>query len=113
MRKRISSLFLGIVIGALIFGSAVAYAYESQIYVSFLPLKYYFNGEQKFPSGDQVGFVYNGSTYVPLRFIAESLGQSVNWDGNTSSIFINSHTNEESVIFDSLTGPLSVNANLN
>lgn len=31
----------------------------------------------------------NGKTLVPLRFIAESLGASVKWDGNSSSVIIN------------------------
>lgn len=35
-----------------------------------------------------MGFVYEGTTYVPLRFMAESLGKEVAWDGKTSSIFV-------------------------
>lgn len=27
--------------------------------------------------------IINGSTYVPVRFVAESLGAEVNWDNNT------------------------------
>lgn len=33
-------------------------------------------------------FVYGGTTYVPLRYISESLGKEVNWDGNTGTIYI-------------------------
>jgi len=35
-------------------------------------------------------FVYNGKTMVPLRFIAESLGMAVKWDGATKTITISS-----------------------
>lgn len=34
--------------------------------------------------------IINGSTYVPARFVAESLGADVNWDNNTKSILVNS-----------------------
>jgi len=35
--------------------------------------------------------VVNGSTLVPARFIAESLGAKVDWDNNTRSVLINSN----------------------
>lgn len=34
--------------------------------------------------------IINGSTMVPVRFIAESLGANVDWDDNTKSVLINS-----------------------
>jgi endonuclease YncB( thermonuclease family) len=34
--------------------------------------------------------IINGSTYVPARFVAESLGAEVNWDNNTKSVLVNS-----------------------
>jgi DNA-binding beta-propeller fold protein YncE len=34
-------------------------------------------------------FIKNGRTYVPLRFISESIGGSVNWDGNEKKVMIN------------------------
>jgi LysM repeat protein len=43
-------------------------------------------------NGKQVGmnpsFVYNGKTMVPLRFVSESLGMTVKWDGDTKTITI-------------------------
>ena len=40
--------------------------------------------------------IINGSTYVPLRFVSESLGAEVVWDGTTKSVFIkNTFTKEE------------------
>ncbi len=40
-------------------------------------------------SEDSKPFIYNGSTYVPLRYISESMGKKVLWDGDTKSIYIN------------------------
>jgi hypothetical protein len=47
-----------------------------------------FDGEQKIPPKNQEGFVYQGTTYVPLRFVAESLGKEVEWDQETLSIYV-------------------------
>lgn len=34
--------------------------------------------------------IINGSTMVPARFVAESLGAKVDWDNNTKSVLVNS-----------------------
>jgi hypothetical protein len=33
-------------------------------------------------------FIYNGTTYLPVRVIAEALGQYVEWDVSTNSVYI-------------------------
>ena len=38
---------------------------------------------------DAKPFVYNGRTYVPIRFVSETLGKQVQWDGTTSTVYIN------------------------
>lgn len=90
MRKKlVVSHLVAILIGGLMFGS-FAFAYYGAIDVNFLPLKYYVNGDQKFPSSGQGGFIYNGMTYVQLRFLSESLGCDVTWRDADSSIHITS-----------------------
>lgn len=37
-------------------------------------------------------FVYNGSTYLPVRAVSEALGKPVQWEGSTSSVYIGKHT---------------------
>lgn len=39
---------------------------------------------------DTPATIINGSTLVPVRFIAETLGAEVNWDNNTRSVLVNS-----------------------
>ncbi|MDR1160010.1 MAG: NPCBM/NEW2 domain-containing protein [Syntrophomonadaceae bacterium] len=33
-------------------------------------------------------FVYDGTTYLPVRAIGEALGQNITWDGETQSVYI-------------------------
>ena len=39
-------------------------------------------------------FIYNGTTYLPVRAVSEALGKAVSWDGRTSSIFIGKHNSD-------------------
>ncbi len=89
MIKKVFPLFLGVLIGALVFGTiGFASGSQRQITVDFLPLKFFFNGVEKHLEQDQPAFVYNDVTYVPVRFVAETLGRPVEWDGDNLSIFI-------------------------
>lgn len=58
------------------------------IQVTFLPIKYIFDGVEKKPPEGQEGFVYNGTVYVPLRFVGEALGKEVHWDGKSYTVFV-------------------------
>ncbi|AOY75291.1 stalk domain-containing protein [Clostridium formicaceticum] len=87
MKKFISGLMVGVTLM-----TGIAYATGTQIEVSFRPLKYYVDGIEKAPPTDQAGFIYNGRTYVPLKFVSETLGKEVKWDGDTSSIHIGGKT---------------------
>jgi len=51
-------------------------------------IHYYIDKIEKVPDEGQSGFIYQGTTYVPMRFIAESLGEPVTWDGKTKSVYI-------------------------
>ncbi len=51
-------------------------------------IHYYVDKVEKKPQEGQSGFIYEGTTYVPMRFIAESLGKNVTWDGKSKSVYI-------------------------
>ena len=42
---------------------------------------------------DVAPFLVNGRTEVPLRFVAQALGANVNWNGNTSTVYIGTSGN--------------------
>lgn len=84
--KKKRSFIIGFILGALIFGG-VAYA-ATMIEVHFVPLKYYYNGFELKPARGKEGFIYEGRTYVPLRFVSENLEKDVAWDGDTYRIDI-------------------------
>ncbi|MCY9696428.1 stalk domain-containing protein [Paenibacillus alginolyticus] len=87
--SKLKYLSIGSILGAILF-SGVGYAATTltSINVAFMPLKYFFEGVEKPGPSDQQGFIYNGTTYVPLRYMAETLNKKVGWDGKTSSIYI-------------------------
>ncbi|WIV20004.1 copper amine oxidase N-terminal domain-containing protein [Paenibacillus polygoni] len=49
-------------------------------------VNYVFNGEKKvLPSGQQ-SFIYKGSLYVPVRFMAIASGTEITWDGKSKTV---------------------------
>jgi len=85
-RKALTRITLAIMLLSMIF-SGVAYAASStSIDVNFYNLKYFFNGTEKKAPENNKGFVYKGTTYVPLRFVADNLNQDVKWNSDTYTI---------------------------
>lgn len=84
------SFVVGFVTAALMFGglAIAAGVVQKEILVTYTPLKYVFDGEEKVPPVDQQGFVYNDRTFVSLRFMSESLGKKVGWDPATYTIYV-------------------------
>jgi len=44
-------------------------------------------------------FVYNGTTYLPIRAIGNALGVPVQWDGKSNSAFVGSHSGETPAVW--------------
>jgi hypothetical protein len=67
-----------------------AYAEQTPVAVDayFVPMQFVFDGNEHAVPEDSRGFIYEGSTYVPLRFISYSLGKAVKWDGETYTVTI-------------------------
>ena len=58
-------------------------------------IQFIFDGEPLTPPEDQQGFIYNDSTYVPLRFISYALDLSVIWDGGNAKVTVQPPTDGE------------------
>ena len=86
MKDKVKGLIVGLTIGSVLSGTA-AFAAGNQIEVAFRQLTYMFDGVEKAPTEGK-GFIYEGTTYVPLRFMSESLGKKVAWDEATSTIWV-------------------------
>ncbi len=64
---------------------------------------------------DVPGKIVNGRTLVPLRFVSESFGADVKWDGNTKTVYVTSKDEDtgntdlsKDVIFDRLNSSLDL-----
>lgn len=92
MKDKVKGLILGLTIGSVLSGT-VAFAAGTQIEVAFRNLTYMFDGVEKAPI-DGKGFIYEGTTYVPLRFMSDSLGKKVAFDEATSTIWVGNNPNQ-------------------
>ncbi|NOU88852.1 hypothetical protein GC102_24330 [Paenibacillus sp. LMG 31460] len=87
MKEKFKGFIYGCIVTSMLTGSVAYAATSTSIEVYFKNLKYKIDGVDKVPTEGK-GFIYDGTTYVPLRFIGESLGKSVAWDGETETIWV-------------------------
>ena len=43
-------------------------------------------------------FIYNGTTYLPIRAIGNALGKPVDWDGSTYSAYVGKHASDRPAV---------------
>lgn len=94
-RERIKGFISGVIATTVVLGitlSAWAATGQQSITVGYNNIKVYIDNvltEMKDPNGKTVEpFIYDGTTYVPLRAVSEALNKEVVWDNNTKSIYI-------------------------
>lgn len=90
--KRKSKFILALVL-MLVFSTVVFAARKVNITVTYDNIKVVVDGREvqfgKDTKGKQIEpFIYNGTTYLPLRAVAEALGKQVQWDKNTNTAFL-------------------------
>lgn len=52
------------------------------------------------PNGNPIeAFIYNGTTYLPVRAVGEAVGKVVQWEGKTSSVYLGRHTGEKPAVW--------------
>lgn len=88
--KRLTALAL---CTALVGGSALAVSsYSKTIQIQYSGIKLVVDGAVVTPTdanGNMVEpFTYNGTTYLPVRAVANALGETVSWDESTQTVMI-------------------------
>jgi len=97
MKKQLQGFIIGVIITILILSSsALADTVKQKIEVVFNSINITVNGQKV--EADNI--LYNGTTYVPLRAVAEMLGKEVQWNQETRTASINDkiETNTAKVI---------------
>lgn len=84
--KRNVALFSGFILTVLLTSVVTGRNGLESIKVNFRNIKINVNNKEE--KTDLEPFVYNNSTYVPLRFVAEKLNTKVTWDDKTNTISI-------------------------
>lgn len=106
MKKKVYFKVLGATILALVLGctSAIAKQSTENIQVSYSDIKMVVNGvpvEPKDANGSKIEpFIYNGTTYLPVRAVGDAFGQQVTWDGNTKTVYIGDAPNSNMYLTD-------------
>ena len=96
MMKRTKGIIIGfaiVILVAIVFGTPVfAQNIRKMIEVQYRDIAIYVDGRLVIPK-DAAGsivepFIYEGTTYLPVRAVSEALGKTVEWDGPTNSVHI-------------------------
>lgn len=93
MKKELKGFVLGVCCTAILTGGvALAKSYSDYIEVTYDNIKVYKDNvlcELKDSNGSIIEpFIYNGTTYMPVRGTASLADMEVTWDGNTKSVYL-------------------------
>lgn len=93
MKQRLQGLIAGVLIGTMITGGAVFAANTTTLYdVLMNGIKIVVDGQKLNPTdanGNKVEpIIYNGTTYLPVRAVANAIGKPVYWDGPNFTVYL-------------------------
>lgn len=105
MLKRLQGVVIGLLIGTLLTGSLVfAKTGTETIEALYNNIKIYVDGvkiDSKDVNGNAVEpFIYNGTTYLPVRAVGEAIGKQVSWDGETQSVYLGEKPGDVQYLMD-------------
>lgn len=100
MKKTIALFGLAVAIAMPSFNTVKAEQVSTTIEAYYAPVQFQFDGSYLAPPSDQRGFIYQGSTYVPLRFVAYALDKAVEWNPDTYTVTIRKPGKTEQVTID-------------
>ena len=87
--QRIKDVCLGATVAALVMGAApAAYAKVANmdIPVMFNNIKIVVDGKEL--KTDKEPFIYEGTTYLPVRAVGEAVGKNVTWDAASKTVIL-------------------------
>ncbi len=95
MKKRIKDLFIGFIIGCLLMTTTpvLANTVLQKIDVVLNAVKVEVNGEQL--NADNI--LYNGTTFLPMRVVAEAVNKEVEWNQDTMTASIVDKSDKQEV----------------
>ena len=93
MKKRTKSIISGILVGVLLAGTSLLAASTVTLYNVLAEGVTIVIDGQKITPTDANGkavepIIYNGTTYLPVRAVANALGKAVYWDGPTHTVYL-------------------------
>lgn len=97
-RVQIKSFIAGVTVSSIVTASVSIFAdpLEKQISAVFNNIELIVDGQEIVPkdlAGNVVEpFIYNGTTYLPVRALAQALGKPVDWNGNKNRVYIGSRS---------------------
>ncbi|MEW4425898.1 stalk domain-containing protein [Paenibacillus pabuli] len=94
MNDKLKGLLIGVGIGSLVTGATAFAAGGKMIEVFYNVNDIKVNQISKMPEGDLQPFLYKGSTFVPLAFMSDALGQPVKWDAKNKTVLIGENGDE-------------------
>lgn len=104
MKKRLQGLVAGLLAGITV-STCIAFAKTGTetFDAIYKDIKIYVDGvkiEPKDANGNTVEpFIYNGTTYLPVRAVGEAVDKTVTWDGKTNSVYLGKVPGEEQNLF--------------
>lgn len=93
MKKRLQGFIAGALSGIILASGVAIAANTTTLYdVMTSGIKIYVDGQKINPKdadGNRVEpFIYNGTTYLPVRAVADALGKAVYWDGPNYTVYL-------------------------
>ena len=91
-KNTLVKIIVGILSVVVLAGGAIAATNSKNIDIFFRNIKLMIDGAEYVPTdadGNVVEpFIYNGTTYLPVRAVANAFGKDVKWDGKNATVYI-------------------------
>lgn len=98
-KKRIQKIALAVVCLLAFSCTAVgASTVAKNITVYYRNIQIVVDGIKENPDAEP--FIYNGTTYLPVRAVSEALGERVEWDGTNNTVYIGEQPGEKQYLID-------------